>query len=56
MTQIQLQELLKDAIKHQELLDEFSVEYKRDDIEATLMQKSWPMTIGNVIQEGNSEI
>jgi hypothetical protein len=32
------------------------VKYKHDDIETTLMQKSWPMTIGNVIQEGNSEI
>jgi len=49
VTQLQLQDQLKEAIKHQELLDEFSHFYKEEDIVVTLMQKMWPMQIGNVI-------
>ena len=56
VTQIELAELLKQAIQHQELLDEYSFFYKEDDIVQTLSQKMWPMQIGNVIQEGNTEI
>ncbi len=56
VTQVQLQEQLKEVNRHWELLDEFSYHYKEDDIERTLMQKIWPMQIGNVISDGNSEI
>jgi len=38
------------------LLDEYSFFYKEDDIVSTLSQKMWPMQIGNVIQEGNTEV
>jgi hypothetical protein len=56
ITQVTLQEQLKEVNKHWELLDEFSFEYQHQDIELTLMQKMWPMQIGNVITDGNSDI
>jgi len=56
VTQIELMEDLKMVIKHQEMLDWFSFTYQEDDINETLYQKSWPMEIGNVIQEGKSSI
>jgi hypothetical protein len=37
VTQVALQEQLKEVNKHWELLDEFSYQYKEDDIERTLM-------------------
>jgi hypothetical protein len=37
VTQVTLQEQLKEVNKHWELLDEFSYQYKEDDIERTLM-------------------
>lgn len=55
-TQVELGELLKTANKHYELLDEYSVMYKTDDIENAFYQKMWPMTIGQVIQDGKTEI
>lgn len=56
VTQVALQEQLKEVNKHWELLDEFSFEYQQQDIELTLMQKMWPMQIGNVITDGNQDI
>jgi hypothetical protein len=55
-TQVDLTDLLKDITKHQELLDEFSWVYEEGDIENTLYQKTWPMTIGEVITDGNQDI
>ena len=55
-TQVDLTDLLKDITKHQELLDEFSFKYEEGEIENTLFQKMWPMTIGEVITDGNQEI
>jgi dynein heavy chain, axonemal len=55
-TQVDLGELLKAANKHYELLELYSVMYKVDDIENTFFQKMWPMTIGQVIQDGKTEI
>jgi hypothetical protein len=49
VTQNQLNDLLKEAVKHQELLDEYSFMYKTFDIENTFGQKMWPMQIGMVI-------
>lgn len=37
VTQISLQEQLKEVNRHWELLDEFCYQYKEDDIERTLM-------------------
>lgn len=56
VTQIALQEQLKEINKHWELLDEFNYQYKEDDIERTFSIKMWPMQIGNVITDGNSDI
>jgi hypothetical protein len=56
VTQVELGEQLKAANKHYELLELYSVMYKVDDIENTFFQKMWPMTIGQVIQDGKTEI
>jgi hypothetical protein len=56
VTQVELGEQLKAANKHYEMLELYSFMYKTDDIENTFFQKMWPMTIGQVIQDGKSEI
>lgn len=38
------------------MLELYSVMYKTEDLENTFYQKMWPMTIGQVIQDGKTEI
>jgi hypothetical protein len=56
VTQVELGESLKAANKHYELLETYSFMYKTDDIENTFFQKMWPMTIGQVINDGKQDI
>jgi hypothetical protein len=56
VTKEELGELLKAAYKHYELLEKYSAVYKQEDLEFAFYQKMWPMTIGQVIQDGKQDI
>jgi hypothetical protein len=55
-TSIAMTELLKIVNKHYDLLDDFSYQYKMEDIERCLELKTKPMQIGSVIQDGSADI
>lgn len=55
-TSIAMTELLKTVNKHYDLLDDFSYQYKMEDIERCLDLKMKPMQIGSVIQDGSADI